>query len=123
LIKKYKITSEAGNELSEPFPFNLMFQTSIGPASQLKAYLRPETAQGIFMNFKRGYEQARQQLPFGIAQIGTAFRNEIAPRNGLLRVREFEQAEIEYFIKSRDEPCKHYHDIENIKVNLFSYTQ
>lgn len=123
LIEKYKITSPAGNPLSDPFPFNLMFQTSIGPASQLKAYLRPETAQGIFMNFKRGFEQARQQLPFGIAQIGTAFRNEIAPRNGLLRVREFEQAEIEYFIASREEHCKHFKDVEDIVVNLFDYHQ
>ena len=123
LIAKSKITSPAGNPLSDPFPFNLMFQTSIGPASQLKAYLRPETAQGIFMNFKRGFEQARQQLPFGIAQIGTAFRNEIAPRNGLLRVREFEQAEIEYFIASREEHCKHFKDVEDIVVNLFDYHQ
>ena len=112
--------TEAGNQLSEAFPFNLMFQTSIGPSSQQKAYLRPETAQGIFMNFKRGFEQARQQLPFGIAQIGTAFRNEIAPRNGLLRVREFEQMEIEYFIQNREGKCKRYPEIQDLKVNLFS---
>eukprot|EP00703_Trepomonas_sp_PC1_P001077 JAP95529.1 Glycyl-tRNA synthetase [Trepomonas sp. PC1] len=123
IMKKFNITSDAGNELSQPFPFNLMFQTSIGPSSQSKAYLRPETAQGIFMNFKRGFEQARQQLPFGIAQIGTAFRNEIAPRNGLLRVREFEQAEIEYFIQNREQKCKHIEDVLDLKVNLFSADQ
>lgn len=118
-MKKFNITSEAGNELSEPFPFNLMFQTSIGPSTKQTAYLRPETAQGIFMNFKRGFEQARQQLPFGIAQIGTAFRNEIAPRNGLLRVREFEQAEIEYFIQNREGKCAHIQDLYDLKINLF----
>ncbi|CAL6075415.1 Glycyl-tRNA_synthetase [Hexamita inflata] len=123
VITDYKITSEAGNPLSPCFPFNLMFQTTIGPSNPQKAYLRPETAQGIFMNFKRGFEQARGQLPFGIAQIGTAFRNEIAPRNGLLRVREFEQAEIEYFIKDRYESVKNFHEVKDMKVNLFSYQQ
>ena len=74
-----------------------MFQTELGPEHGSVAYLRPETAQGIFMNFRRAYDQAGS-LPFGMAQVGTVFRNEIAPRGGLLRVREFEQAEIEYFI-------------------------
>ncbi|KAH0571181.1 Glycyl-tRNA synthetase [Spironucleus salmonicida] len=119
LIAKYNIVSERGNPLSEPFPFNLMFATSIGPDGRAPAYLRPETAQGIFMNFKRGLEQSRS-LPFGIAQIGSAFRNEIAPRGGLLRVREFEQAEIEYFIQNREAGHPHYKEIEDVSCNFFT---
>lgn len=72
------------------------------------------------MNFKRGLEQARGQLPFGIAQIGTAFRNEIAPRNGLLRVREFDQAEIEYFIADRAGDVHNFFLVADEPVNLFS---
>ena len=97
VIQSMGILSPSGNPLSDPFPFNLMFQTNIGPSAGSTVYLRPETAQGIFMNFKRGMEQAKQ-LPFAMAQVGTVFRNEISPRNSLLRVREFEQCEIEHFI-------------------------
>nr|XP_027193586.1 glycine--tRNA ligase-like [Dermatophagoides pteronyssinus] len=100
LIKKYKLKSPDGNDFSNAMPFNLMFKTNLGPLSvdsNNTAYLRPETAQGILCNFKRLLECNRGQLPFGVAQIGTAFRNEISPRNGLLRVREFVLAEIEYF--------------------------
>jgi len=74
-----------GNALSAPFPFNLMFQTSIGPTGKDAGYLRPETAQGIFVNFRRLLEQNGERMPFAAAQIGTGFRNEIAPRGGLLR--------------------------------------
>ena len=88
--------------------FNPMFTTQIGPVSSdsIKAYLRPETAQLIFANFKNVYENARLKLPCGIAQIGKSFRNEIAPRDFLFRAREFEQMEIEYFIK-KDTKCPH----------------
>ena len=81
--------------------FNPMFFTNVGPVAKdaIKAYLRPETAQSIFVNFKVVQETARMKLPFGIAQVGKSFRNEIAPRNFLFRSREFEQMEIEYFIK------------------------
>lgn len=75
-----------------------MFASTIGPLGDQKAYLRPETAQGIFTNFQKLLAFNNGQLPFGGAMIGNAYRNEIAPRNGLLRVREFEMAEIEYFI-------------------------
>jgi len=83
-----------------PRDFNLMFETSVGALSDgaSKSYLRPETAQGIFVNFKTIRETARMKVPFGIAQIGKAFRNEITPRNFIFRSREFEQMEIEYFI-------------------------
>jgi glycyl-tRNA synthetase len=86
--------------LTEPRNFNLMMQTSIGPMedSASRAYLRPETAQGIFVNFKNIYQSARKKPPFGIAQIGKSFRNEITPGNFTFRVREFEQAELEYFV-------------------------
>ena len=87
---------------SSPYEFNLMFGTSIGPTGTVKAYLRPETAQGIFVNFKRFYNYNGGQLPFAVAQIGSSYRNEIAPRAGLLRVREFEQAEIEHFMMPED---------------------
>ena len=85
----------AGEEVTE---FNLMFGTNIGPGSGAPGYLRPETAQGIFVEFPRLKEYAREQLPFGVTQIGRAYRNEISPRRGLVRVREFTQAELELFV-------------------------
>ncbi|HXP92538.1 MAG TPA: glycine--tRNA ligase [Candidatus Binatia bacterium] len=85
---------------TEPRDFNLMMKTSVGPMedSAAQAYLRPETAQGIFVNFKNIYQTARKKPPFGIAQIGKSFRNEITPGNFIFRIREFEQAELEYFV-------------------------
>ena len=82
--------------------FNLMFETKVGAEGTTKSYLRPETAQGIFVNFKNVLDSMSPKIPFGIAQIGKAFRNEIAPREFLFRVREMEQMEIEYFIKEAD---------------------
>jgi len=85
--------------------FNLMFETNIGPGSSSPGYLRPETAQGIFVEFPQLAEYARNQLPFGVTQIGRAYRNEISPRKSLLRVREFTQAELELFVDpEEDEP-------------------
>jgi glycyl-tRNA synthetase len=85
--------------------FNLMFKTFVGPTddSKSKVFLRPETCQGIFVNFKNVMETARQKVPFGIAQIGKAFRNEINTKNFLFRTREFEQMEMQYFVKPGDE--------------------
>jgi len=90
-----------GGELTEPRPFNLMFKTHTGPIESEEniAYLRPETAQAIFVQFKNVLETSRQKVPFGIAQVGKAFRNEITPRNYTFRSREFEQMELEFFIK------------------------
>ena len=87
-------------DLTEPRQFNLMFKTNVGPIedSESYAYLRPETAQQIFTNFKNVIDSTSKSLPFGIAQIGKAFRNEITPRNFIFRVREFEQMELEYFV-------------------------
>ena len=84
---------------SEVKSFNLMFETQVGAEGTAKSYLRPETAQGIFVNFKNVVDSMAPKMPFGIAQIGKAFRNEIAPREWLFRVREFEQMEIEYFVR------------------------
>jgi len=92
----------AGEPVEE---FNLMFETTIGPGSGSAGYLRPETAQGIFVEFPQLAEYARNQLPFGVAQIGDAYRNEISPRKGLVRVRAFTQAELEHFVDPEtDEP-------------------
>lgn len=88
-------------DLTEPRPFNMMFKTQVGPVADDTnyAYLRPETAQGIFVNFKNVLDSTSRKVPFGIAQIGKSFRNEITPRNFIFRVREFEQMEIEFFVE------------------------
>lgn len=91
--------------LTPPRAFNMMFQTYVGALADesSKSYLRPETAQGIFTNFKNVVDSTRVKIPFGIAQVGKAFRNEITPRNFIFRSREFEQMEIEYFISGDDD--------------------
>ena len=101
--------------------FNLMFETDIGPGSAQSGYLRPETAQGIFAEFPRLKQYAREQLPFGVAQIGAAYRNEIAPRRGLVRVRAFTQAELEHFIHpEEDEPP--LDAVADVELSLYSVT-
>ena len=96
-----RFNPENGALLTEPRPFNLMLQTYVGPIQSEEniAYLRPETAQAIFAQFKNVLETSRQKVPFGIAQVGKAFRNEVTPRNFTFRSREFEQMELEFFIK------------------------
>ena len=100
LIEDSKCPACKSTDLTDPRPFNLMFKTSVGPVDDGKsfAYLRPETAQQIFTNFKNVVDSTAKSLPFGIAQIGKAFRNEITPRNFIFRVREFEQMELEFFV-------------------------
>jgi len=99
--KPSKHPGECGGELTEPRMFNLMFKTFMGPVEDESSvvYLRPETAQGIYVNFHNVREAGRQKIPFGIAQIGKAFRNEITPGNFIFRTREFEQMEMQYFVK------------------------
>ncbi|MGA3145076.1 MAG: glycine--tRNA ligase [Verrucomicrobiota bacterium] len=99
--KPSKMVSECHGEKTAPRAFNLMFQTYVGPVRDESAiaYLRPETAQAIFAQFKNVLETSRQKVPFGIAQVGKAFRNEVTPRNYTFRSREFEQMELEFFIK------------------------
>ena len=127
-----KFDPESGSALTEPRAFNLMFKTYVGATEDESsiAYLRPETAQAIFVNFKNVLDVVNKKLPFGIAQIGKAFRNEINPRNFTFRSREFEQMELEYFCRPeqgmelltywREERLKFYEDIglsrENLKV-------
>jgi glycyl-tRNA synthetase len=102
-------------DLMAPRAFNMMFKTQFGPAedSSSVAYLRPETAQHIFMNFKNVLDTTSKKLPFGIAQIGKAFRNEIIARNFVFRVREFEQMELEFFVKPGDDEQWHQTWLEN----------
>ena len=96
-LKAYEVKSPTNkeNSLTFPFPFNLMFKTTIGPEGNQVGFLRPETAQGLFVNFRRLLDFNQGRMPFAAAQIGLGFRNEIAPRSGLIRVREFCMAEIE----------------------------
>ncbi|MFN2352618.1 MAG: glycine--tRNA ligase [Kiritimatiellia bacterium] len=107
-------TACKSKNLTEPRAFNLMFKTFIGPVEEdaSVAYLRPETAQGIFVQFQNILAVSRQKVPFGIAQIGKAFRNEINPRNFTFRSREFEQMELEFFIKPGDDAQWHAYWVE-----------
>ena len=99
LITKHAIHNPTtGGPVNAPIPFNLMFETNIGPSGALKGYLRPETAQGQFVNFAKLLDFNQQGMPFASASVGKSFRNEISPRAGLLRVREFLMAEIEHYV-------------------------
>ncbi|KAG8388166.1 hypothetical protein BUALT_Bualt02G0097600 [Buddleja alternifolia] len=119
-IKAYGITApDTKNSLSDPYPFNLMFQTSIGPSGVNPGYMRPETAQGIFVNFKDLYYYNGNKLPFAAAQIGQAFRNEISPRQGLLRVREFTLAEIEHFVDPEDKSHPKFSEVSQLEFLMF----
>jgi glycyl-tRNA synthetase len=102
------------HDLTDPRPFNLMFKTTVGPVDDASsfAYLRPETAQGIFTNFRHVLDATSRKLPFGIAQIGKAFRNEITPRNFIFRVREFEQMELEFFVRPGEDEAWHQQWVE-----------
>jgi glycyl-tRNA synthetase len=124
------VCPDCGGELTEARMFNLMFKTHMGPLEDAGSvvYLRPETAQGIYVNFLNVMGPARQKVPFGIAQIGKAFRNEISPGNFIFRSREFEQMEMQYFINAKEdekwieywkeERMKWYVDIGIRKENL-----
>ena len=115
------VCSNCGStNLTESRPFNLMFRTTVGAASSDEdesalAYLRPETAQGIFINFANVLNTSRRKLPFGIAQIGKAFRNEVTPGNFIFRTREFEQMEMEYFCRAEDAPRLHQEWIDGFQ--------
>lgn len=121
VLRKYDMKSPTTkNNLTDAIEFNLMFNTSIGPGGGVKAFLRPETAQGIFVNFKRLLDFNQGKLPFGVAQIGNAFRNEISPRSGLIRVREFTMAEIEYFLDPTNKSHPKFDSVKNLQLNLHS---
>lgn len=118
LMIKYNIGNPVtGEPLEQPVEFNLMFETAIGPSGQLKGYLRPETAQGQFLNFNKLLDFNNERMPFASASIGKSFRNEISPRSGLLRVREFLMAEIEHFV---DPECKNHSNFDAVKDIVIS---
>ncbi|KAI1816275.1 glycyl-tRNA synthetase [Poronia punctata] len=122
LIKKYDIKNPAtGVQPLPPVDFNLMFATAIGPSGQLAGYLRPETAQGQFLNFSKLLEFNQQQMPFASASIGRSYRNEISPRSGLLRVREFLMAEIEHFVDpTGGKKHPRFHEVKDIELVLLN---
>ncbi|MBO3802485.1 MAG: glycine--tRNA ligase [Candidatus Brockarchaeota archaeon] len=98
-----------------------MLGTNVGPVEGNVAYLRPETAQGIFVNFRNILASTRAKLPFGVAQVGTSYRNEISPRQWLMRLREFRQMEIEMFIDPREaDACPGFEKVENVKIRILS---
>jgi glycyl-tRNA synthetase len=121
LIKDNNVKSPNGNPLSEVRTFNMMFTTTVGPVADEKSvsYLRPETAQGIFTNYKNVLDSFYPDLPFGIAQQGKAFRNEISPRDFIFRSREFEQMEIEYFVN----PTKWEDAFEEWRKQVWRWTR
>lgn len=122
IIAKYDIRNPTtGGNLLPPVAFNLMFQTSIGPSSNMPGYLRPETAQGQFLNFHKLLDFNGQTMPFASASVGKSFRNEISPRSGLLRVREFLMAEIEHYVDPKGGK-KHarFDEMKNVELSLLS---
>jgi glycyl-tRNA synthetase len=120
LITKYQIRNpDGGNEVLPPQPFNLMFKSSIGPSAAAPVYLRPETAQGQFLNFRKLLEYNNNSMPFASASIGKSYRNEISPRSGLLRVREFLMAEIEHFVDPQGDKRHHrFKEIADVTLPL-----
>ncbi|KAH0544440.1 Glycine--tRNA ligase 1, mitochondrial [Glutinoglossum americanum] len=122
LIQKYNIKNPTtGGDLLSPVAFNLMFQTSIGPSGGMAGYLRPETAQGQFLTFQKLLEFNQQSMPFASASIGKSFRNEISPRAGLMRVREFLMAEIEHFVDPEGGKAHpRFDEVKDIELTLLN---
>ncbi|MFH1721806.1 MAG: glycine--tRNA ligase [Candidatus Altiarchaeota archaeon] len=106
-------------QLGKPYAYNLMFKTEIGAGKQRQTgYLRPETAQTIYLPFRRLWEVVRKKLPFGVMQIGHSFRNEISPRQGIVRLREFTQAEVQYFMDPEDKKTESFSEVSALKVRI-----
>ena len=119
LIAEHKIVCpNCGGPLGRVESFNLLFKTTIGPYSDSAGYLRPETAQGMFVAFPRLAEYVGRRHPFGVAQIGRVARNEISPRGGLMRLREFTQMEIELFFDPQNPRCPYFAEVENMEVPI-----
>jgi glycyl-tRNA synthetase len=118
-IKEFGVKCPAcAGGLTDAYPFNLMFKTTIGPGSRRVGYLRPETAQGMFINFHLMYRFFREKVPFGVVQVGRAYRNEISPRQGMIRLREFKMAELEYFIDPSDKSHPNFEQVKNLKIPM-----
>lgn len=123
-LESYRVKApDTGNDLTAPFPFNLMFATQIGPMGNNQGFFRPETAQGIFVNFRDLLYYNGGRLPFAGAQVGRGYRNEIAPRQGLLRVREFEMAEIEHFVNPDKKDHPRFSSVADLEPLLFARAQ
>ncbi len=118
ILESYDLSCECGNGFKDPQHFNLMFTTTIGLGDSKRGYLRPETAQGIFIDFKRLKDYFRGQLPFGVSQIGRVYRNEISPRQGVIRLREFNQSELEYFVHPENKTHPNFSKYRDMKVTL-----
>ncbi|KAI1756761.1 hypothetical protein F4782DRAFT_549221 [Xylaria castorea] len=119
LIQKYQLRCASGELPTPPVAFNLMFKTSIGPSTNTSGYLRPETAQGQFVNFAKLIEFNQNVMPFASASVGKSYRNEISPRGGLLRVREFLMAEIEHYVDPEGgKKHSRFHQVANVELEL-----
>ncbi len=120
IIKKENICCpKCGGKLDSLYNYNLMFQTFVGPGKNKEAvYLRPETAQTTYLAFRRLWEFSRKKLPFGVLQIGKSFRNEISPRQGMLRLREFNQAEIQYFVDPEIKESPRFSEVSATRVKI-----
>jgi len=113
---------DCGGDLGPVEEFNLMFRTNIGPGNARVGYMRPETAQGIFVNYANLYRYNRDKLPMGVIQTGRSYRNEIAPRQGMIRMREFNQMEVELFVDPEDKDWARFPEIENGTLDLIPNT-
>ncbi|KAK1766847.1 glycyl-tRNA synthetase 1 [Phialemonium atrogriseum] len=121
LIKRLDIRNPDGNgEVNPPIPFNLMFKSTIGPSAAAPVYLRPETAQGQFLNFKKLLDYNQNSMPFASASIGKSYRNEISPRSGLLRVREFLMAEIEHYVDPENKDHPRFDEVREVELPLLN---
>ncbi|MBC7126718.1 MAG: glycine--tRNA ligase [Candidatus Methanosuratincola petrocarbonis] len=120
ILEKRVRCSDCQGQLSKISRFNLLFRTNIGPYSENVAYLRPEAAQGMFVNFKSIFNSMRERLPMGLAQIGKVARNEISPRQGPIRLREFTIMEVEFFFDPRSPECTLIGDVEDVKLSLLT---
>jgi glycyl-tRNA synthetase len=119
LMKEYGVTCpNDGKPLSEVSMFNMMFRTTIGAGEGAPAYCRPETAQGIFLDFSRVVKNSGSKLPIGIGQVGRSFRNEISPRQGVIRQREFSQMELEYFFNPSDQSHPKFESVKGEELNF-----
>lgn len=114
------VCPDCEGKLGDVQSYNLMFKTQIGASGKQVGFMRPETAQGIFISFKRIARFYKDKLPFGIVQLGKSYRNELSPRQGVIRLREFTQAEAEIFVDPADKSHKYYENIEDVELKLFS---
>lgn len=122
VLRDNDVRCPCGGEFADVEEFNLMFKTKIGPGNGRTGYLRPETAQSIFVNYNNLYRHCREKLPFGCIQVGRGFRNEISPRQGVIRLREFNMMEAELFVDPEDKSWPRYNDVKDKVVKLVPNT-